>query len=283
MFNRAIKYFRHLRAMQRVNLALARGGATSRLRNIDPLDPGSWEFSAFSQNGEDGIIDYLTEKLLTPNRYFIEIGSSDGLENNTAWLAIAKKYSGLMIEGDNRHSAFSREIMAGLNIGVECLNLFVNRENIGDLTNNIIHKNPDVLSIDIDGNDYYITKTLIEVGLRPKIVVVEYNSVFGPFNSATIRYRDDFDCSKAHRTQLYYGVSITGWKIFFKPYDYKFITVEKNGVNAVFVDIGAFEPDSFKDLKGIDFNENFFQMRRFKVNWEQQFELIKEMDFFEIG
>ena len=74
-------------AMSRVNMSLARAAATSSLRKIDYTNPISWEFSGFSQSGGDGIIDVLIGKLLNPNRYFIEIGSNDGIENNTAWLA----------------------------------------------------------------------------------------------------------------------------------------------------------------------------------------------------
>lgn len=69
-------------------MSLARGAATSALRNLDMSNLSSWEFSGFSQNGEDGIIDVLTRNIVEPNRYFIEIGASDGVENNTASVLI---------------------------------------------------------------------------------------------------------------------------------------------------------------------------------------------------
>src|SRR6266849_1045876 len=65
------------RARDRINMALARGAASASLRRLDPTDPRSWEFSGFSQNGEDGILDYLVSHLKTENRYFIEIGASN--------------------------------------------------------------------------------------------------------------------------------------------------------------------------------------------------------------
>jgi len=282
MIKTAIKYLKRFRAMQRINLSLARGAATSSLRNIDPLNPDTWDFCAFSQNCEDGIIDYLASRINNPNRYFVEIGSSDGIENNTAWLAIAKKYSGIMIEGDKKQSLFSKELMESLNLSVECINMFFTKDNIAELTKILLYNNPDVLSLDIDGNDYYIAKAIIEIGLRPKIFVVEYNSVYGPDNSSTIIYREDFNVVKAHKTQLYYGISITGWKNFFKYHDYKFITVDKNGVNAFFVDKKVFDADFLEKLKGLEFQENYYQMTKFKVPWMKQFELIREMTFFEI-
>src|SRR4029079_4576029 len=93
----------------RIALALARAAATSSLRRIDPATPSTWEFSGFSQHGEDGILDYLCGHLRQPNRYFIEIGASNGLENNTTWLAVAKRYGGLMIDGGPAEGAALRQ------------------------------------------------------------------------------------------------------------------------------------------------------------------------------
>ena len=102
-------------------MALSRGTATSALRQIDSTSPNSWEFSGFSQNGEDGIIDFLTRKVLRPNRYFIEIVSGDGTENNTSWLAIARRYSGLMIEGNRKLSKWCKYILTPLSEGLETI------------------------------------------------------------------------------------------------------------------------------------------------------------------
>jgi hypothetical protein len=282
MINKFIKYLQHHRARQRITLALARAAATSKLRNIDPLNPSSWEFCGFSQNGEDGIIDFLTGRINNPNRNFLEIGASDGIENNTAWLAIANKYSGIMVEGDGKRSTLAKEIMAEFNIGVQCVNIFINKDNVSLLAKIINYDNPDVLSLDIDGNDYYIAKALMEMGFRPKIFIVEYNSAYGPFQSLTIKYTENFNIYKAHKSHLYYGVSVTGWKHFFDYYGYKFITVDYNGVNAFFVDANEFDYNFINTLKGIDFQENCYQMMKFKAKWEDQFNMISEMEFVDI-
>ena len=99
-FARLKQYQLNARAHPRIAIALARAAATSALRQLDPARPSTWEFTGFSQNGEDGIVDYLCGRLLRPHRYFIEIGASNGLENNTTWLAMARRYAGLMIDGD---------------------------------------------------------------------------------------------------------------------------------------------------------------------------------------
>ena len=86
------------RDRQRIAIALSKGGAMMHARRIDLARPDTWEFSGFSQNGEDGILEVLRRQLLQRNRYFIEIGASDGIENNTAWLALAEKYNGTASE-----------------------------------------------------------------------------------------------------------------------------------------------------------------------------------------
>ncbi len=62
-----------------------------RARDVDLRSPQSWEFSGFSQNGEDGILDVLRRQLKQRNRYFVEIGSADGLQNNSSWLVVAEQ------------------------------------------------------------------------------------------------------------------------------------------------------------------------------------------------
>ena len=63
----------------RISTAMSRAAATASRRLIDPLVPLTWEFAGFSQHGEDGILDYLCDRIFEPNRLFFEIGAADGL------------------------------------------------------------------------------------------------------------------------------------------------------------------------------------------------------------
>jgi len=281
MINRTIGYFKRLSALNRVNLSLSRG-ITAALRTIDDTNPVSWEFSAFSQNGEDGIIDYLTQKIKNNNYYFIEIGASSGIENNTAWLAIARKFNGLMIDGDLKSIQGCKQIHQSLNLGVECVNLFVDKDSGGQLYELALHNDPDFFSLDIDGNDYYVAESVLEAGFRPKIWAVEYNSAFGPIKALTMEYRDNYNYMTAHESNLYYGVSIAGWKTLFQRYGYQFVTVERNGVNAFFIKTEHFDSEFAKGIQGLAYRENYYQLKKFKVPWEKQFEMIKNMPFVEI-
>jgi hypothetical protein len=275
-------YLLDLRDRQRITVALGRGAAMMNARKIDLTAPSTWEFSGFSQNGEDGILDVLRRQLKSSNRCFMEIGAGDGIENNTAWLAIVEKHSGIMIDGDARSVARAARMLSSSNLGVECRHMFVVPRVAAQVVSLARQRDLDVLSVDIDGCDYYVVQALLDAGMRPRIMVVEYNSVFGQERSATIEYREDFDFTSAHPTQLYYGVSIAGWRTFLGKRGYRFVTVERNGVNAFFVDPGHFDPSFLQALRGLDFAENHYQLRKFRVPSEEQFSLIASQRFVAI-
>lgn len=279
MFGRLFNYLLDTRDRQRINIALSKGAAMMQARNIDLKQPASWEFSGFSQNGEDGILDVLRKNLLNNNRYFIEIGAADGIENNTGWLLVAEKYNGLLIEGSTQLVERARRTVVGYSIGAECHNMFVTKESVRDMKAMAMHHDPDVFSLDIDGNDYYIAQAILEGGFRPKIFVVEYNSVYGPERSMTIEYQPDFVFTKAHSTHLYYGVSISGWRKFFERYGYRFVTVDRNGVNGFFVAPEFFEESFLGEVRGLIFAENQYQYKKFRVSSEDQFALIADQKF----
>ena len=274
---------KQMRSLQRINVAMSRAAATAPLRQIDPTIPGSWEFCGFSQHGEDGIIDYLTRRLRVSNHFFIEVGAADGLENNSSWLALARSFSGLMIDGSVENSAWCKYLLTPMNYGVEILQMFVTRENVKEIAALACHRNPDVFSLDIDGNDYFIAEAVLECGLRPKIWVVEYNSAFGPERSISIRYQESFCVRHEGSLSLYCGCSITAWKKLMNKHEYQFVTVDSSGVNAIFIDRQEFEAEFVQKLRGMDFLDNISHTRQFRNTWREQFELIKDMEFVEVG
>jgi hypothetical protein len=282
MLNIIKTYWRDNRDRQRINIALSKGASMMAARNINLRNPGSWEFSGFSQNGEDGIIDVLRRNLLISNRYFIEIGSADGIDNNTAWLLIAEKYNGIMIDGNSELIKRAKRMVINYSIGAECYNLFITKETVSTLKSLALHIDPDVLSLDIDGNDYYVANALIEVGFRPKIFVVEYNSVYGSERCCTIKYDPVFEFSLAHPTGLYYGVSIGGWRKFFASNGYHFITVDRNGVNAFFADINCFDHKFLNQIDPLNYAENQLQLKNFRMTSDKQFKLIVDKEFIDI-
>jgi hypothetical protein len=281
-FARLKQYQLQARAHPRIAIAFARAAATSALRQLDPVRPSTWEFTAFSQNGEDGIIDYLCGRILRPNRYFIEIGASNGLENNTTWLAMARRYGGLMIDGDPAKVAECRQALGALNGPVEFAALMVNRESGAEIERLALYPNPDVFSLDIDSFDYYVASTLLDRGFRPKVFIVEYNSAFGPERSVTIPYQEPFNRHRAHPSGYYYGVSVTGLRNLLARHGYRFITVDQNGVNAFFADPVEFDAVFLQAVSGSPFRENIVQRCESRTDWSGQFDQIRHLPLVEI-
>jgi hypothetical protein len=181
-----------------------------------------------------------------------------------------------MVEGDPALVERIRRMVVNYSIGAECVNMFVSVDKVRELKTMAFHHDPDVFSLDIDGNDYYIAKALLEAGFRPKIFVVEYNAVFGPERSVTIRYDGEFVYTSAHPSHLYYGVSIAGWRTFFAQHGYRFVTVDTNGVNGFFVDPQVFAQQFLCAIEPVHFAENRLQYRKFRRPSAEQFGLIAD-------
>ena len=283
MFTKAIRFLKSLRSHNYLAIALTRAAATAPLRNIDPKRPDTWEFRAFSQHGEDGILDYLTSRLLKSSRNFVEIGIGDGTENNSAWFVLAKYYRGVMIDGNAEGVSWAKYILQPKNCGVRIEHCFVTVETIQKVIGMMGEESDaDFLSLDIDGNDYWIAKALLEARIRPNIWVVEYNSAFGPLRSLTIPYKSTFAVKQGFGSSLYSGCSISAWRKLMARYDYQFVTVENTGTNAFFVKRSAFQSEFLKDIQGVEFRESFSHKREYGVSWAEQFKLLEKYELVEV-
>ncbi|OAA19015.1 hypothetical protein UG55_109513 [Frankia sp. EI5c] len=277
-------YFMYMRSLyrDRLPMALSRGLLNVATRQPVADDPASWEFSVFSQNGEDGVISELLDRIQSPTRFFVEIGASDGLENNSSYLAYAKKYNGVMVEGDSLRSRTAQRFLQHLNIGVQYMSLFVEPDNVAEILSRCDTDTPDLLSLDIDGIDFHIAEALFAAGLRPSVVCVEYNSAFGPEAAVTIPHQRSFSCQKAAPSGLYYGASITGWKRFHARYGYEFVAVESNGVNAFFIDPRRVDLDVAK-LRRREFVDNISHRKRYPGDWVTHQRMIRQLPTLEIS
>jgi hypothetical protein len=283
MLQKIPRYLNQLRSLHRLSFAMARAAATASLRKLDPAQPSTWEFSGFSQHGEDGIIDYLLRQVRTVHGYFIEVGASNGLENNSTWLALARSFSGLMIDGNERDIAWCEYLLRPMNYGLVFKQMFVTQENVSAIGELAHHRDPDLFSLDIDGNDYYIVKALLSAGFCPKIWVVEYNSAFGPERRVTIPYRADFRTDMRHGANLYCGCSLGAWRDLMSKHGYHFVTVELSGTNAFFVEPTHFDAGFVANLRGLQWRENSSHRREYGTDWQGQFELMKQRELAEVG
>jgi hypothetical protein len=192
------------------------------------------EFRVFSQWGEDGIIQYLARSIDVGRRIFVEFGVEDYTQANTRFLLINNQWSGLVIDAgaDNIAQIRRDPIYWACNLKAELA--FVTRENINAiLESNGISGDIGLLSVDIDGNDYWLWQA-IEV-ISPRIVVCEYNSHFGPTAQITIPYDAGFTRDKAHFSKVYYGASIASLCSLGKTKGYTLVASNSAGNNIFFV------------------------------------------------
>ncbi|NWF37941.1 hypothetical protein F3F96_02150 [Mariprofundus sp. NF] len=192
------------------------------------------EFRVYSQWGEDGIIQHLIRHVPIENKTFVEFGASNYLESNTRFLLINNNWSGLVMDGDPENIACikSDPIYWRYNLKAECS--FITKENINDLLkSNGMSGDIGLLSIDVDGNDYWVWKAI--EGVSPRIVVLEYNSRFGADRAVTVPYDANFVRHQAHHSLLYFGASLKALVNLGKQKGYSFVGCNSNGVNAFFV------------------------------------------------
>lgn len=271
------------RIHQTVTLRLARGAASAAARTLDRTNPNTWEFSAFSQNGEDGVLDYLTRQLLNPSFEFLEIGSGNESQNGSGWLSIGRNYSGTMVLADADQAKRCRQLMDLYSKSVQVLAREVLPSNAAVTLSDAGNHQPDVFILDVDGLDYYVADMLWKSGFGPKIVCVEYNSSFGPDDSVTVPMETDFNQKKVKRHALYYGVSINGWQKFFSKYDYRFLGVDQKGTKAFFVLADAFHSAALTEMANINhFRDNHDRLLEFRGGWKAQRALFSELPVVEI-
>lgn len=200
-------------------------------RYRDPRRLASFEAKIYSQSGEDGMIREILRRIGETNRFFVEFGSSSGQENNTVFL-LRNGWRGFWIDGDTTAIAtakrvFAQEISGGRLVAMEA---FVTAENIEELFSRA--KAPaefDLLSIDIDRNDYWVWRSIVRY--RPRAVVIEYNANSPPGVEWVVPYNGKawWDGTS------YFGASLTALEILGRQKGYRLVGCNLAGVNAFFV------------------------------------------------
>jgi hypothetical protein len=216
--------------------------AIGRLESGPTRDNGSLahhEFQVFSQFGEDGIIQHLVRNIPDIPKTFVEFGVEDYSEANTRLLLLKDNWSGLIMDASDENVQRIRRPDYP-NFGtywfhdLKAISTFVTKDNI----NRILEENGyggelGLLSIDIDGMDYWIWETITVA--QPTIVVVEYNYRFGNERAVTVPYSPTFDRTAAHYSRLYFGASLKALCLLAKRKGYDFVGCSSAGINAFFV------------------------------------------------
>jgi hypothetical protein len=196
---------------------------------VGAADLTGYEARVFSQNGEDGVIAEILARIGTGPRWFVEFGAGSGHEGNCVVLADAYAWSGLFGEADDR--LFERLASKYVhNDRVRTARACITANNVESVFRaHSVPKDFDVLSIDIDGNDYWIWKAI--VAFRPRLVVIEYNASLSTEEALVFPYDEDWVWDGT----AFYGSSLGALCDLAKQKGYQLVHTDLCGVNAFFV------------------------------------------------
>jgi hypothetical protein len=208
----------------------ALGELAGRYRGTwDPPDLTAFEARVFSQNGEDGVLAEIFRRIGVGDGSFVEFGAEDGSEGTTVFLAQVLGWSGAYLEADAAaYATLERRYAASPR--VRTLQAAVEPDTVEALFERAgVPEEPDVVSIDVDGNDYWIWRALER--FRPRVVVIEYNGDLDPAVEQVMPYEPGFRWDHTSG----YGASLGALEALAAAKGYALVHTELAGVNAFFV------------------------------------------------
>ncbi len=240
-------------------------------------------FSVYSQTDEDGILLYLFSIIGTTNRQAVEICAGDGIECNAANLVINHGWHALLIDGDPIHVAkgqrfYSRHRLTHI-FPPKVVQGWVTRDGVNDLIySNGFSGDVDLLSLDLDGVDYWIWESI--TAISPRVVVLEYQDILGPERSWTVPYADDFTAGAHSMTGSmpnFAGASLSAFTKLGKRKGYRLVGVNRYGFNAFYLreDVGV---DHFPEVPVGD----CFGHPKTRQGMADRFPLVQNMPWVEV-
>jgi hypothetical protein len=189
-------------------------------KGFNALNLEYFEYRFFSQNNEDGLIEELLYHTGTHSKYYVEFGAGDGfIDSNTRRLREEFGWSGLLLD------------MCYINQHINLRKEYITAENINSLFSKYnVPCDLDLLSIDVDYNDFYIWNALDE-SYRPRVVVIEYNAAHLPQEDKVVQYHPDYTWDHTN----YYGASLLSMFNLGRKKRYSLVYAEKSGANAFFI------------------------------------------------
>jgi hypothetical protein len=214
---------------------LGQGRLLSEMNASKPVsDLNACEFKVFSQFGEDGVIQRLVRFLPIANRTFIEFGVENFAESNCRFLMMNDNWRGFVMDGSAKRIAEIRGLPDVWKFDLTARAAFVTRENVNELlASSGFDADLGILSVDVDGNDYWIFEAIGAV--TPRVVIMEYNALFGATRNITVPYDAKFEKYHGHHSGLYFGASLGALASLAARKGYALVATESSGVNAFFV------------------------------------------------
>ena len=193
--------------------------------------PAAYEHQTFSQNGEDGILREILRRMKKDRGWFVEIGSGDGLENNTR-LLLETGWEGVWIDGSEGCCSLAGKVNKKFveNGKLKIRNSLVTAENINELLTEMeVPPHIDVLSLDVDLNTYHVWEKLEDTS--PSVAIIEYNGFF-PADSAWVA---EYDPSGWWDGSFNMGSALKPLEELSKKKGYRLIGCDLSGANAFFI------------------------------------------------
>lgn len=199
-------------------------------------------FHNYSQTDEDGFLLYIFSLIGTSNKKVLEMCCGDGIECNAANLIINHGWHGLLFDGDVNSIKIGQKIYNSLKTTrknpPELVHSWITSENVNELIrSNGFNGEIDLFSLDMDGVDYWIWKSINCI--KPRVIVLEYNTYWGADKSVTVPYSPKFEAQIINGA-YYCGASLRAFVNLGKLLGYRLVGSNSKQYNAFFIrnDIG---------------------------------------------
>lgn len=203
-----------------------------------PLSFKDVGFRVNSQNEEDGILLFIFSLVGTTTKRCVEMCAGDGIECNTANLIINHRWTGILFDGNERNIEKARQFYSTNQDTKYWPPTIIKQWITQSRVNSLILANGfsgqiDLLSLDMDGVDYWVWKEISCIA--PRVVVLEFNHLWGPNPSVTVPYRDDFIAEYSQFGSDYAGASLQAFVKLNRQKGYRLVGTNAIGTNAFFV------------------------------------------------
>jgi hypothetical protein len=235
-----IGHLGYLIAKQAEDLKIKAAIHAAMLQNLISIedqfyDLWDFEFQVFSQWGEDGILNHIFQRIGIQKPNCVEIGIENFTECNTRFLAHYRNSNLYLVD----YSPGARLVIDSLDLKwkskIEFEQCFVTPRNINEILDRAkkLLGTVDCLSLDVDGMDYWILESINQFAFD--VIVLEYNSIFGPNQKVSVPYRENFIRDTEHFSQTIYGASLASFIELLKSKGYVFLGTNRVNTNSFFV------------------------------------------------